>query len=173
MFTKFKLLVGLVAVTLVSAVTIGLSTFYFGNTAKEEVGIQNTAGETGHDEEEVKADNILENYDFGQEDLNESYTYIFFPSTLYNEFSADEITYPENTFGYNEVILDDFGDPVTKDGEVQYEVVTEDSTGVTFINGEFTAGNTSTSTDNFYTNYYDLLKSSLNDNSEYYLYDLF
>lgn len=169
MFTKFKLLVGLVAVTLVSAVTIGLSTFYFGNTAKDERDIHNTVGETGG-EEEIKADNILENYDFGQEDLNESYTYIFFPSTLYNEFSYDKIAEPENTFGYNEVILDDFGDPVTKDGEVQYEVVTKYSTGVTFINGEFTAGNTST--DNFYTNYYDLLKNSLNDESEYYLYDL-
>lgn len=170
MFTKFKLLIGLVAVTLVSAVTIGLSTFYFGNAAKDERDIHNTAGETGYEEEEVKADNILENYDFGQEDLNESYTYIFFPSTLYNEFSYDKIAEPENTFGYNEVVLDDFGDPVTKNGEVQYEVVTKDSTGVTFINGEFTAGNTST--DNFYTNYYDLLKNSLNDNSEYYLYDL-
>ena len=168
MFTKFKLLVGLVAVTLVSAVTIGLSTFYFGSAAEDERDIHNTVGETG--EEEIKADNILENYDFGQEDLNESYTYIFFPSTLYNEFSADEIEKPENVFGYNEVVLDDFGDPVTKNGEVQYEVVTKDSTGVTFINDEFTAGNTST--DNFYTNYYDLLKNSLNDNSEYYLYDL-
>lgn len=174
MFTKFKLLVGLVAVTLVSAVTIGLSTFYFGNTAKKEVGIQNTAGETGHDEEEVKADNILENYDFGQEDLNESYTYIFFPSTLYNEFNADGITDPENTFGYNEVILDDFGDPVTKDGEVQYEVVTkdedEDITGVYFDGSEFSEVSTLGST--YYENYYDLLKNSLNNNSEYYLYDL-
>ena len=170
MFTKFKLLIGLVAVTLVSAVTIGLSTFYFGNAAKDERDIHNTAGETGYEEEEVKADNILENYDFGQEDLNESYTYIFFPSTLYNEFSADGITDPENTFGYNEVVLDDFGDPVTINGEVQYEVVTEESTGVTFINGEFTAGDTST--DNFYSNYYDLLKNSLNDKSKYYLYDL-
>ena len=169
MFTKFKLLVGLVAVTLVSAVTIGLSTFYFGHAAEDERDIHNTVGETGG-EEEIKADNILENYDFGQEDLNENYTYIFFPSTLYNEFSADEIEKPENVFGYNEVVLDDFGDPVTKNGEVQYEVVTKDSTGVTFINDEFTAGNTST--DNFYTNYHDLLKNSLNDNSEYYLYDL-
>ena len=170
MFTKFKLLIGLVAVTLVSAVTIGLSTFYFGNAAKDERDIHNTVGETGDEEEEIKADNILENYDFGQKDLNENYTYIFFPSTLYNEFSADGITDPENTFGYNEVILDDFGDPVTKDGEVQYEVVTEESTGVSFNNGEFTAGNTST--DNFYSNYYDLLKNSLNKLSEYYLYDL-
>ena len=70
MFTKFKLLVGLVAVTLVSAVTIGLSTFYFGSAKKEEVDIHNTVGETGGGEEEIKADNILENYDFGQEDLH-------------------------------------------------------------------------------------------------------
>ena len=166
MFTKFKLLVGLVAVTLVSAVTIGLSTFYFGNTAKDERDIHNTVGETGG-EEEIKADNILENYDFGQEDLNESYTYIFFPSTLYNEFSADGITHPENTFGYNEVVLDDFGDPVTKDGEVQYEVVT--GSGVYFDGNQF---NTFGTTDNLYKNYYDLLKNSLNNNSEYYLYDL-
>lgn len=168
MFTKFKLLIGLVAVTLVSAVTIGLSTFYFGNAAKDERDIHNTVGETGG-EEQIKADNILENYDFGQEDLNESYTYIFFPSTLYNEFSADEIEKPENVFGYNEVVLDDFGDPVTKNGEVQYEVVTEGSTGVSFNNGQFKAIKT---TDNFYTNYYDLLKNNLNNNSEYYLYDL-
>ena len=165
MFTKFKLLVGLVAVTLVSAVTIGLSTFYFVNTAKEEVDIHNTVGETG--EEKIKADNILENYDFGQEDLNESYTYIFFPSTLYNEFSADEIEDPENIFGYNEVVLDDFGDPVTINGEVQYKV--ENGRGVNFDGNKFTS---SKSTDNTYNNYYDLLKDSLNDNSEYYLYDL-
>ena len=169
MFTKFKLLVGLGAVTLVSAVTIGLSTFYFGNTEKDERDIHNTVGETGGGEEEIKADNILENYDFGQADLNESYTYIFFPSTLYNEFSADGIANPENTFGYNEVILDDFGDPVTKNGEVQYEVVTEEITGVSFNNDKFSIDNT---TDNSYTNYYDLLKDSLNNNSEYYLYDL-
>lgn len=167
MFTKFKLLIGLVAVTLVSAVTIGLSTFYFGNAAKDERDIHNTVGVTGG-EEEIKADNILENYDFGQEDLNESYTYIFFPSTLYNEFNADGITDPEITFGYNEVILDDFGDPVTKDGEVQYEVVT--GKGVNFDGNQFT--NVITPTDNTYTNYYDLLKNSLNDNSKYYLYDL-
>lgn len=168
MFTKFKLLVGLVAVTLVSAVTIGLSTFYFGNAANDERDIHNTVGETGG-EEEIKADNILENYDFGQGDLNESYTYIFFPATLYNEFSADGIAKPENTFGYNEVILDDFGDPVTKNGEVQYEVVTEEITGVSFNNDKFSIDKT---TDNFYTNYYDLLKDSLNNSSEYYLYDL-
>ena len=170
MFTKFKLLMVLVVVTLVSAVTIGLSTFYFGNAAKDERDIHNTVGETGDEEEEIKADNILENYDFGQKDLNENYTYIFFPSTLYNEFSADGIPEPENIFGYNEVKLDDFGDPVTIKGEVQYEVVTEESIGVTFINGEFTKGNSST--DNFYSNYYDLLKNSLNNLSEYYLYDL-
>lgn len=164
MFTKFKLLVGLVAVTLVSAVTIGLSTFYFGNTAKEEVDIQNTVGETGG-EEEIKADNILENYDFGQEDLNESYTYFFFPSTLYNEFNADGITTPENVFGYNEVILDDFGDPITIDGEVQYDVVVPQESGVNFDGETFSIGTN-------YSNYYDLLKNSLNDNSKYYLYDL-
>ncbi len=164
MFTKFKILVGLVAVTLVSAVTIGLSTFYFGNAAKDERDIHNTVGETGG-EEEIKADNILENYDFGQEDLNENYTYIFFPSTLYNEFSADGIDNPENTFGYNEVILDDFGDPVTKDGEVQYDVVVPQNSGVNFDGETFSIG-----TD--YSNYYDLLKDSLNDNSKYYLYDL-
>ena len=54
MFTKFKLLVGLVAVTLVSAVTIGLSTFYFGSAAEDERDIHNTVGETGGGEEEIK-----------------------------------------------------------------------------------------------------------------------
>ena len=165
MFTKFKLLIGLVAVTLVSVVTIGLSTFYFGNAAKDERDIHNTVGETGDEEEEIKADNILENYDFGQKDLNESYTYIFFPSTLYNEFSADGITTPENVFGYNEVILDDFGDPVTKNGEVQYDVVVPQNSGVNFDGERFSIG-----TD--YSNYYDLLKNRLNNKREYYLYDL-
>ena len=126
--------------------------------------IHNTVGEIGG-EEEIKADNILENYDFGQEDLNESYTYFFFPSTLYNEFNADGITTPENVFGYNEVILDDFGDPITIDGEVQYDVVVPQESGVNFDGETFSIGTN-------YSNYYDLLKNSLNDNSKYYLYDL-
>lgn len=173
MFNKFKLLFSLIGITFVAAIATGFSMFYLGEGAKDEVIIENSTT-TGSDDE-VFADNILENYEFGaKRNLNRTYTYIFFPSTLYNEFYHDGITDPEKVFGYNEVVLDDFGIPRTdQNGDVMYNIVTDGRRGVSYQtdnSGKLT-GFTSNSTANTYTTYNDLLSRSsygLNYKTAYY-----
>ena len=126
MFRKFKGLMALFAIICVTAIAGGSAYFYFGGYEKDRV-IENTT-----DDNEVKADNILENYEFGnKKDLNETYTYYFFPSTLYmsDDFFSSNLN-PESIFGYNEVILDDNGDPaLDSKGQPQYNIV--DGNGIT------------------------------------------
>ena len=164
MFNKFKLLFSLIGITFVAAIATGFSMFYLGEGAKDEVIIENSTT-TGSDDE-VFADNILENYEFGaKRNLNRTYTYIFFPSTLYNEFYHDGITDPENVFGYNEVVLDDFGIPRTdQNGDVMYDIVTDGRRGVSYqrdLLGNVTKF-TSNLTNNTYITYNDLLSRSSN-----------
>lgn len=173
MFNKFKLLFSLIGITFVAAIATGFSMFYLGEGAKDEVIIENSTT-TGSDDE-VFADNILENYEFGaNRNLNRTYTYIFFPSTLYNEFYHDGITDPENVFGYNEVVLDDFGIPRTdQNGDVMYDIVTDGRRGVSYQTDylDNLTKFTSNSTANTYTTYNDLLSRSnygLNYKTEYY-----
>lgn len=82
MFKRFKGLMALFAIICVTAIAGGSAYFYFGGSVSDDKVIDNSAdtpNDTG-----VKADNILENYEFGvDKDLNETYTYYFFPSTLY------------------------------------------------------------------------------------------
>lgn len=153
MFKRFTHLFGLLSLLIVASVATGVSIWYFGENTKEEGSI--TTGGQG-DESHVYPDNILENYEFGNtKNLNQTYTYIFFPSTLYNEFyHYNNISDPENVFGYNEVVLDDFGNPVTDENGVRYNVVTSEGHNKG-ING--------------YTNYYDYLKKELNDEQDSYL----
>lgn len=154
MFKKFTHIFGLLSLLLVASVATGLSIWHFGGNTKQEETI-----ETGQSEEDshVYPDNILENYEFGnKKNLNQKYTYIFFPSTLYNEFyndsqsDSDIKATPEKIFGYNEVVLDDFGNPVTDENGVRYNIV--DGSG---LDG--------------YSNYYDYLKEYLNGQSYSYL----
>lgn len=154
MFKKFTHLFGLLSLLIVASVATGVSIWYFGGNTKEEGSI--TTGGQG-DESHVYPDNILENYEFGNtKNLNQTYTYIFFPSTLYNEFYQDSQTNkdikstPEKIFGYNEVVLDDFGNPVTDENGVRYNIV--EGSGV-----------------DGYSNYYDYLKNYLNNQSYSYL----
>lgn len=155
MFNKFKGLVALFSVLCVSIITGASAYFYFGGEAENPIdeAIDNTTG--GSNDNGITADNILENYEFNADkDLNETYTYYFYPSTLYMSddfFNAN--TMPETVFGYNEVILDDNGDPVLDSkGQPQYKIVKDRITG---IKG--------------FTTYYDYLKDYLNGQKSSYL----
>ena len=154
MYHRFKWLLGLFAVVIVTAIAGGSAAFYFGGSADDNETIENKI-ESGETENNISADNILENYEFGADkNLNETYTYYFFPSTLYMELYDKGYTNPENVFGYNEVVLDDSGDPVlTSDGQPTYEI---NQNGVSGISG--------------YDSYYDYLVNVLNGDSDYYLY---
>lgn len=154
MFRKFKGLFTLLAILCVSAIAGGSAYFYFGGQESEERSIDNNVEPSGDNNTSISADNILENYEFGKPDLNETYTYYFFPSTLYMELYKNGQN-PETVFGYNEVVLNDSGDPaLTSDGQPMYNIVTEDAKGVK---------------DTSYNTYYDYLVNSLNNNSSYYL----
>lgn len=154
MFRRFRFLVGLFAIVVVTAIAGGSAYFYFGGSKKDDATIENKV-ETSEDGNNISADNILENYEFGADkNLNETYTYYFFPSTLYMELYDKGYTNPEKVFGYNEVVLDDSGDPVlTSVGQPTYEI---NQSGIDGVNG--------------YKTYYDYLVKSLNGNSSYYLY---
>lgn len=148
MFNRFKGLVALFSVLCISIITGASAYFYFGGEAKDPIDetIDNSASSSG--DNGITADNILENYEFGvDKNLNEEYTYIFFPSTLYAElYTATQK--PEDVFGYNEVILDDGGDPAMgADNQPQYNIVKK--------------GNTT---------YYDYMVDKLNSDKKYYLY---
>lgn len=155
MFRKFKGLMALFAIICVTAIAGGSAYFYFGGYEEDRV-IDNNA-ETPDD---IKADNILENYEFGnKKDLNETYTYYFFPSTLYmsDDFFSSNLN-PESIFGYNEVILDDNGDPaLDSKGQPQYNIV--DGNGIT-----------TKDTAQKYSTYYDYLADYLNNKSDSYLH---
>ena len=153
MFRKFKGLMALFAIICVTAIAGGSAYFYFGGYEKDRV-IENTT-----DDNEVKTDNILENYEFGSDkDLNETYTYYFFPSTLYmSDTFYSQTVKPENVFGYNEVILDDNGDPVLdSNNQPQYKIVQDNITGIS-PNGET------------YDTYFSYLKNYLNSDTTTYL----
>ena len=147
MFNRFKGLIALFSLVCVFAIIGGSAYFYFGEAEEKEHTIENKNEDSSKDNN-VFADNILENYEFGVEkDLNEEYTYIFFPSTLYTELYTDTQN-PEDFFGYNEVILDDGGDPaMTADNQPQYNIVKKGS-----------------------TTYYDYMVNNLNNKQNYYLY---
>ena len=106
MFPRFKGLMTLFVILCVAAIAGGSAYFYFGEKASDEKSISNKTEGTDNTGG-VIADNILENYEFGNDkDLNETYTYYFFPSTLYmTDDFFDSDTMPETVFGYNEVIL--------------------------------------------------------------------
>lgn len=156
MFRKFKGLVTLFVILCVSAIAGGSAYFYFGEKAEPlEETIDNTFDESNSNEN-ITADNILENYEFGSNtNLNETYTYYFFPSTLYmsDDFFKKGLM-PETVFGYNEVLLDDNGDPVLdSNGQPQYKIVKDNIVGK--------GGNTT---------YYEYLVNVLNKQSSSYLY---
>lgn len=154
MFRKFKGLFTLLAILCVSVVAGGSAYFYFGGQESKEESIDNNVEPSGDNNTSISADNILENYEFGKPDLNETYTYYFFPSTLYMELYKNGQN-PETVFGYNEVVLNDSGDPaLTSDGQPMYNIVTENSVGVK---------------DTSYDTYYEYLVNSLNNNPSYYL----
>ena len=156
MFRKFKGLFTLLAILCVSAVAGGSAYFYFGGKESVERSIDNNVEPSGDNNTSISADNILENYEFGKPDLNETYTYYFFPSTLYMELYKNGQN-PETVFGYNEVVLNDSGDPaLTSDGQPMYNIVTEKAVGVK-------------ESDKIYDTYYDYLVNSLNNNPSYYL----
>ena len=156
MFRRFKGLFALLAILCVTAIAGGSAYFYFGEQEKEkeEETIDNSS-DSGNESGGITADNILENYEFGTtKDLNEEYTYYFFPSTLYMEL-YNSTRNPEDVFGYNEVILDDNGNPdLDESGQPQYNIV---NSGIKGVDG--------------YSTYYDYLVGDLNDDKpEYYLY---
>lgn len=160
---RIKGIITLLTLLVTIVVSGGLSYWYFGGEVKAERDIQNTtpSGEGGSGKEEVFSDNILENYEFGNsKSLNETYTYYFFPSTLYNEIANDGQD-PETAFGYNEVVLNDLNLPATNEnGEVKYNIVTfgEDKSIIGLTKNEHK-----------YTSYYNYLTDSLNFNTDYYL----
>ena len=160
MFNRFKGLIALFSLVCVFAVVGGSAYFYFGG-AQEKVHTIENKNEDSSKDNNVFADNILENYEFGvNKDLNETYTYYFFPSTLYmsNDFFKKGLM-PETVFGYNEVILDDNGDPVLdSSGQPQYEIVKD---GITGIRPDGTSET--------YDSYFSYLKNYLNSDPDSYL----
>ena len=159
MFRRFKGLFALLAILCVTAIAGGSAYFYFGDQEKEkEEEIIDNSSDSGNESGGITADNILENYEFGTtKDLNEEYTYYFFPSTLYMELYDAQVN-PENVFGYNEVILDDNGNPdLDESGQPQYNIVNSQAVGAKDQN-------------NTYYTYYDYLVNSLNNKGDYYLY---
>ena len=158
MFKRFKGLMALFAIICVTAIAGGSAYFYFGGTASDNKVIDNSPDNPN--DTEVKADNILENYEFGVDrDLNETYTYYFFPSTLYmsDDFFGPNLN-PESIFGYNEVILDDNGDPaLDSKGQPQFNIV--DGNGIK-----------PKDTTQKYLTYYDYLANYLNNKSDSYLH---
>lgn len=158
MFNRFKGLVALFSVLCISIITGASAYFYFDGEAEDPIDetIDNSTSSSG--DNGITADNILENYEFGvDKNLNEEYTYIFFPSTLYAELytatqNSEDVNIqklnPEDFFGYNEVILNDSGDPaMSADNQPQYNIVKK--------------GNTT---------YYDYMVDKLNSDKKYYLY---
>lgn len=158
---KFKFLMLFISLLAVFGVTAGVSYFYFGQDVSANQTIENSgSGETEKDE--VFSDNILENYEFGtKKNLNETYTYYFFPSTLYQEIAVNGQD-PETAFGYNEVVLNDLGLPITNtNGDVEYDVKDskEDDNTIVGVNKDGVN----------YTTYYDYLTNNLNYDMDYYL----
>lgn len=148
MFNRFKGLVALFSVLCISIITGASAYFYFGGEAEYPIDetIKNSTSSSG--DNGITADNILENYEFGvDKNLNEEYTYIFFPSTLYAElYTATQK--PEDVFGYNEVILNDSGDPaMSADNQPQYNIVKKGT-----------------------TTYYDYMVDKLNDDPGHYFH---
>ena len=150
MFSKTKAIFTTLAIICALTIGVGSAYFYFGGSEKEEHSIENNV--SGVEEENVKADNIKENYEFGNTTkLNEDYTYYFFPSTLYMEFLNKGLN-PEKVFGYNEVSLDDLGNPeMDEKNQPVYEIVKDGTTGI---------GTDKT--------YYSYLKNVLNKSQDYY-----
>ena len=157
MFRRFKGLFVLLAILCVTAIAGGSAYFYFGGQEEKEETIDNSS-DSGNESGGITADNILENYEFGTtKDLNEEYTYYFFPSTLYMELYDAQVN-PENVFGYNEVILDDNGNPdLDESGQPQYNIVNSQAVGAKDQN-------------TYYYTYYDYLVNSLNNKGDYYLF---
>ena len=155
MFRRIKGLVILLTFLCITGVAGASAYFYFGGTSNQIDESIDNESESAEDSGQISADNILENYEFGAvQNLNDTYTYYFFPSTLYMELYNQGYTSPETVFGYNEVILDDNGDPaLTIDNQPRYSINKENISGVYGSN-----------------TYYSYLADNLNHDSSHYLY---
>ena len=121
MFRKTKYLFMLCIFLVTACVTGGLSIWVFTNSS----ATASTTTASGNSGENTLNDGIKENYSFGQTEVGTEYVYFFFPSTLYLEFYNKGYSNPENIFGYNEVRLNDVGDPkLDLKGNALYNVVT-------------------------------------------------
>lgn len=121
MFRKTKYLFMLCIFLVTACVTGGLSIWVFTNSS----ATASTTTGSGNSGENTLNDGIKENYSFGQTEVGNEYVYFFFPSTLYLEFYSKGYSNPENIFGYNEVRLNDVGDPkLDLNGNALYNVVT-------------------------------------------------
>lgn len=144
MFRKTKYLFMLCIFLVTACVTGGLSIWVFTNSS----ATTSTTTTSGSNDDNTLSDGIKENYSFGQTEVGTEYVYFFFPSTLYLEFYNKGYSNPENIFGYNEVRLNDVGDPkLDLNGNALYNVVTSEDT------------------------YYRYLTDNLNSNGEYYRYN--
>ena len=107
MFKRFKILIGFIAAIFISASSIGLAYWYFGDqTYTPDVN------------QEIMVDNIKENYTFGRnEEESKTYTLYLFPSTAYAEIYDNYLNHgsnlkPEEAFGYFTVSFDAEGNKV-------------------------------------------------------------
>lgn len=152
MFRKTKYLFMLCIFLVTACVTGGLSIWVFTNSS----ATTSTTTASGNSGENTLNDGIKENYSFGQNEVGTEYVYFFFPSTLYMELYCNGYTNkPENVFGYNEVKLNDVGDPLYVDGKPQYKVSKGDSTNPIL---------------GIHSTYYDYMVKVLNKDSSYYRY---
>ena len=153
MFRKTKYLFMLCIFLVTACVTGGLSIWVFTNSS----ATTSTTTASGNSGENTLNDGIKENYSFGQTEVGTEYVYFFFPSTLYMELYHKGYTKPENVFGYNEVKLNDVGDPLYVDGKPQYKVSKGDSSNpILGIYSKYS--------------YYSYMVDYLNKESSYYRY---
>lgn len=92
----------------IGAVSFGFSYFFFENERNAASTIE---------EAKFQIDDIKDNYDFGNSTDGEAYTIYFFPSAAYVHFYDDKLSnpsddsyyYPEEQFGYKEVLFNESG----------------------------------------------------------------
>lgn len=125
---------------LIFTTSFGFSFFYFDNNQKQSSNVNN-----------VKVDDIKENYDFGQNASDKSgktYTIYFFPSAAYMYLFHDYITggttdTPEEQFGYKEPVYNSDGSLKTdSNGKVIYKL--SDNTGKVSYTGHTSSAGTVT-----------------------------
>ncbi len=117
----FRRFLAFLCISFLGVTSFGLSYFYFENNrvTSEEI------------KDKIKVDDIEENYRFGNQSENTTYTIYFFPSAaylhLYKDYLDGSTIYkPEEQFGYKEVQYNETGNILLDDnGNARYSLSSE------------------------------------------------